>query len=122
MSDVLLWAGVAVLGGCGAVARVTLTSAVATRTSGRTRLPLGTLVVNASGSALLGFLSGLALSGDALLLAGGGLLGGYTTFSTWMVDSERLAAQGDRRLAVTNVVASLAAGVTAALLGRAVAG
>jgi CrcB protein len=119
MSGVLLWAGVAALGGCGAVARVVLTSAVQTRAGHRTRLPVGTLAVNVSGSALLGLLSGLALSDDALLLAGTGLLGGYTTFSTWMLDSERLSKQHDRRLAVVNVLLSLAAGVAATMLGRA---
>jgi fluoride exporter len=122
VSDVLLWIGVAALGGCGAVARVALTGAVNARAGGRMPLPLGTLAVNVSGSALLGFLSGLALSGDALLLAGTGLLGGYTTFSTWMVDSERLAQQGEGRVAVVNVVASIAAGVAAVMLGRALAG
>jgi len=122
MREALRWAGVAVLGGCGAVARVWLTTAVAARARERTRLPLGTLAVNVSGSALLGLLSALALDDDALLLVGGGLLGGYTTFSTWMVDSERLAAQGDRRLAAVNVAGSLAAGVAAAALGRALAG
>lgn len=122
MSGALLWLGVAVLGGCGAVARVVLTSAVQARARHRTRLPVGTLAVNASGSALLGLLSGLALSDDALLLAGTSLLGGYTTFSTWMLDSERLAEQDDRRLAVVNVVASLAAGIAAVALGRALAG
>lgn len=122
MSDALLWVGVAALGGCGAVARVVLTALVNARTARRTRLPLGTFVVNVSGSALLGLLSGLTLSGEALLLAGTALLGGYTTFSTWMVDSERLAERGDRGMAVVNVVASIAAGVAAVLLGKALAG
>ncbi len=49
----------------------------------------GTLVVNLTGSFVLGLLTGLSVTGDALLLFGTGLLGAYTTFSTWMVESLR---------------------------------
>ena len=44
--------------------------------------PAGTLAVNLSGAVVLGLISGLALRGDARLLAGTALIGSYTTFST----------------------------------------
>jgi CrcB protein len=120
VSGLLLWLGVGLLGGLGALARFVVDGAIATRAPGR--LPLGTLAVNLSGAALLGLLVGLALHGDALLLAGTAVLGSYTTFSTWMFESHRLAQDGERVAAVANVVLSLALGVGAAALGRAIGG
>lgn len=119
MSGALLWLSVGALGGLGAVARVLLTAAVSARVGPRARLPLGTFAVNVSGSVLLGLLAGLSLGDDAILLAGTGLLGGYTTFSTWAVDSERLATQRRGRDAAANVIVSLAAGLAALALGHA---
>lgn len=135
MSGVLLWAGVGLLGGVGAVARFVLSTAVARRSEGW--FPYGTLAVNLSGSALLGLVAGLALHGDALTLVAGGLLGSYTTFSTWMLDSERLAERratspsGQRKwrptgdgtgALATNLVGSLLLGIAAVALGRALGG
>lgn len=117
MSAIALWAGVALVGGAGAVARFLLSAAVGRRGEGW--FPWGTLAVNLSGTALLGLLSGLALHGDALTLAGGGLLGSYTTFSTWMLDSERLAEHHSGRALAANVVGSLLLGLAAVVLGRA---
>ncbi|ADB54165.1 fluoride efflux transporter CrcB [Conexibacter woesei] len=121
MSAALTWIGVGLLGGCGAVLRVLLTVGVTARFAPAGRLPFGTVAVNVSGSALLGLLAGLTLSDDAMLVAGTGLLGGYTTFSTWMVDSERLAQERRSRAVAANVVGSLVAGLVALLLGRALA-
>ena len=56
-----------------------------------------------SARSLLGLLHGAGVTGDALLLSGTALLGSFTTFSTWMVQSERLAAEGDGGLALVNV-------------------
>jgi CrcB protein len=117
MSHVLLWLGVGVLGGLGALARFTVDGAVSARAAGP--FPVGTLVVNLTGATLLGLLAGLALHGDALLLAGTATLGSYTTFSTWMFESHRLAQDGQGRLAALNLVLSLVLGVAAAALGRA---
>jgi CrcB protein len=116
---VLLWVGVALLGGAGSVARFLL-DGLASATLARS-FPLGTLLVNLSGSVLLGLLSGLALGADAYLLAGTATIGSYTTFSTWALESQRLAEEGARWPAVVNVVGSLVAGVAAAALGRAIA-
>jgi fluoride exporter len=118
MSGVLLWLGVAALGGCGALARFLLALAVTRRVGGV--FPTGTLAVNLSGSLLLGLLAGLALSGDVLLLAGTALLGSYTTFSTWMLESHRLAEEDEWRLLAVNLLGSLALGIAAILLGRAI--
>ncbi len=109
---VLLWAGVAVLGGAGAVARHLLATAVAART--RAERPAGILVVNVLGAFALGVLTGAGVSGDALLLAGGGLLGAFTTFSTWMHDAHTAGPRGGARA----VAGALVLGLAAAALGR----
>ncbi len=114
------WLGVALLGGVGANARFLVHTVVSARVG--SDLPIATLVVNASGSLLLGLLAGIALSGDALVLAGTATLGSYTTFSTWMLETELLAANGRRTAALLNVLVSVALGVGAVALGRAVAG
>jgi fluoride exporter len=86
----LIWLGVILAGGLGAVLRFLLDGAVARR-AGKSRrlagLPFGTLAVNISGAALLGFLGALALSRYAALLAGTAFVGSYTTFSTWMLET-----------------------------------
>jgi CrcB protein len=111
-----VWAGVALLGGIGALARFLIDGLIGRRGGGD--FPLGTLVVNLSGALALGLLTGLALKGDALVLAGTAALGSYTTFSTWMLESQRLAEDVEIPLALLNIVLSLVAGVGAAALGR----
>jgi CrcB protein len=120
MSSLALWLGVGVLGGAGALARFVLDATVSANTGGR--FPVGTLLVNLSGAAVLGLLVGLALHGDAYLLVGTAVIGSYTTFSTWMFESHRLAEDGWSWLAAVNVVLSLALGLGAAELGRLVGG
>ena len=107
MSAALLL-GVALLGGAGAVARVTVGAAVARRL-GR-GFPWGTLAVNLSGAFALGVLAGLAPGEDVRRLLGAGLLGAYTTFSTWMLESR---GGGTRNLA-----GSLALGLACVWAGR----
>jgi CrcB protein len=118
--SLLFWIGVAALGSLGAIARFLLDGWVSSRTSAR--FPLGTFAVNTSGAALLGFLSGVALTGNALVLAGSALLGSYTTFSTWMLETHRLGEEGQVRAATANVTVSIVVGVGAAALGRVVGG
>jgi len=113
----LVWIGVALLGGAGACLRFWLDGAVAARV-GRD-FPFGTLAVNVSGALVLGLLSGATLSANAALLAGTATIGSYTTFSTWMLETQRLGEDGQLRRAAANVVVSLAAGLAAAALGRA---
>jgi CrcB protein len=80
--------------------------------------PFGTLTINLSGAFVLGLLTGLALEGDALLVAGTAAIGSYTTFSTWMLETHRLAEDGDVSAAAVNLVLSIVAGVAAAAVGR----
>jgi CrcB protein len=112
-----VWIGVAVLGGCGSLARFGLTLLVADRL--HPHLPLGTLSVNVSGAFLLGLLAGGPVEGNMRLLLGAGAIGSYTTFSTWMVETQRIGEAGKRRLALVNVLLSIALGLAAAALGRA---
>ncbi len=107
---------IGVLGGLGSIARLLADGAV-TRGSGNP-FPFGTLVVNLSGSLLLGVVAGAGLSGDAHRLVATGLLGAYTTFSTWMFASHRLAGDGRRALAAANIAGSLVLGIAMVWLGR----
>ena len=59
---------------------------------------------------------------DALRLAGTGLLGAYTTFSTWMLESQRLAEDGQLRRGLANLLVSLVLGVAVAWAGREIGG
>jgi CrcB protein len=115
----LAWGGLAVLGGLGAVARVTVVTAVATRSRGA--FPLGTFAVNVSGAFLLGLLAGTSASGDLYRLAAIAFLGSFTTFSTWMLEA-RLLQEGERgRVALAYLALSLAVGLAAVALGRYIA-
>jgi CrcB protein len=116
----LAWIAVGVLGSVGSIARFLLDRAVSTRSA--TSFPVGTLAVNATGALLLGLLTGLALSGEALVLAGSATLGSYTTFSTWMLETHRLGEDGLIAAGVLNVLVSVVVGLGAALLGRAIGG
>jgi CrcB protein len=107
---------VTVGGGLGAIARFLVGGLVDERVAGD--YPLGTLVVNLSGSFLLGLVVGLGASHRVQLLAGTATLGSYTTFSTWMLESQRSAQGGAPRLAWRSVLLALAAGLAAAVLGR----
>jgi CrcB protein len=107
---------VGLLGGLGAIARFVVDGAVAGRL-GRD-FPYGTLVVNVAGAFLLGVLVAAALSPDGYRLAATGLLGAFTTFSTWALESHRLSEDGRLGLAVLNFALSLVLGVAAAWLGR----
>ena len=83
--------------------------------------PAGTLTINVTGSLLLGLLTGLVahhgLSPRALTVLGTGLLGAYTTFSTFSYETVRLLEDGAVTEAALNVVVSLAVGLAAAAAG-----
>jgi fluoride exporter len=116
----VIWVGVVLAGGVGAVLRFLVDRAVARRAA--RSFPFGTLAVNISGAALLGLLGGLALSRHAALLAGTAFVGSYTTFSTWMLETQRLSEERQVRNAVANIVVSIVLGIGAALLGQWIAG
>jgi fluoride exporter len=113
------WVGLTLAGGVGSVARALMTHGVNVRT-GR-GFPFGTLAVNLSGALALGVLSAAGLSAVLLAIAGTGFLGAFTTFSTWMYETDHAAVGGHRTRAVLNVGVSLAAGLLAVWLGRTIA-
>ena len=116
--SVLVWTAVVLIGGAGSVLRFYVDGLVSSASAAGRGFPYGTLVVNLSGAVVLGLLTGLALTGDAALLAGTAAVGSYTTFSTWMLETQRLTEERQYRYAVLNVVVSLVLGVAAAELGR----
>jgi fluoride exporter len=116
--SLLAWIGVAALGTVGAIARFLVDVTIASRAG--SGFPFGTLAVNASGALALGLVAGIALTGDALVLVAGGLIGSYTTFSTWMLESQRLGEDGAGRAAIANIVVSVVAGLVAVAVGRAI--
>ncbi len=112
----LLWIAVILIGGCGSLLRFVLDGEVGTRL-GRD-FPYGTMVINLSGATILGLLTGLAFGNEGMLLAGIAAVGSYTTFSTWILETQRLDEERQHRSAVVNVVFSLVLGIAAAALGR----
>ena len=115
-----VWAGVVLLGGAGAVLRFLVDRVVAGRVA--RPFPYGTLTVSLTGAVLLGLLSGLTLGHHVALLAGTAFVGSYTTFSTWMFETQRLAEERQVWPAVANIVVSMVLGVTAAIAGQWIAG
>jgi CrcB protein len=105
----------------GAIARYLLSMLVDARLE--TPFPVATLVINVTGSFVLGVLSGAlefaTVPPEVRLTIGVGFLGAYTTFSTFTYETLRLVEAGDGALAVAYVAASVAAGFAAALLGLA---
>jgi CrcB protein len=108
--------GIGLLGGAGAIGRFLLDAAVGARVG--TGFPYGTLAVNLSGAFALGALAGAAVGPDTERLAGTGLIGAFTTFSTWALESHRLGEDGRLRLGAANFIISLLLGLGAAWLGR----
>ena len=111
-----VWLGVMLIGGAGSVVRFLADGLVASAAD--RDFPLGTLAVNVSGAVILGLITGLALGHEQALLAGTAAVGSYTTFSTWMLETQRLTEERQYRTAAVNVIASLALGIAAAALGR----
>lgn len=118
----ILTLAVAVLGGLGASTRFVVDGAIRRRWT--SAFPVATVVVNVTGSLLIGLLAGAAtfhgLGPDLRLVAATGFCGGYTTFSTAMVETVRLAQAGELRSAVLNAVGTLTLTVAAAAAGVAV--
>ncbi|MBZ5725567.1 MAG: fluoride efflux transporter CrcB [Acidobacteriia bacterium] len=111
---------VAIGGGTGALARYVAASAIMTRFGGA--FPLGTLVVNVTGSFLIGLLMTLLTERfhvdprwRHLLVVG--FLGGYTTFSTFEWETYAAVREGGLRTAALNIAASVTLGYAAVWLG-----
>lgn len=122
MSELL---AVAAGGALGAVSRHLL--AQWTQARAGVDFPLGTLVVNVAGCLFLGALVAALAHGPASnerwrLLLGVGVLGSFTTFSTWSHETLALLEQGRWAAAALNVGAQLALGLAALVAGRAAMG
>jgi CrcB protein len=110
------WIAVGLLGGAAAAARYLIDAAFAARTDHP--FPLGVLAINLAGTLVLGLVAGAALHGEALIIVAGGAIGSFTTFSTWMLDSHRLADAGHAHLVWLNLGLSLVAGFAAIVIGH----
>ena len=112
--------GVGIGGFLGAIARYLLDGWITTATGGR--FPFGTMIVNLSGSFVLGLL--FVLSAERGLLPTGlrtplfvGFLGAYTTFSTLTLETWRLVGDGGYGLALVNLGGSAVLGIVAVFAG-----
>ncbi len=117
----ILWVGLA--GSLGAAARFVIDGAVRARV--RTQVPAGTVLVNLSGSLLLGVLTGLVVfhhaSTTLTLVGGAGVCGGLTTFSTASFETVRLIQRGELGAAAVNTGVTVAGVLVAAAAGMALA-
>ena len=120
MTGVLAWIGVGAFGAAGAYARFAVAAAVTARRPGD--FPTGTFVVNLTGGFTLGLLTGLGVTGDALFVLGTGFLGGYTTFSTWMLEAQRLGEDAEIGVLLGYLLGSMLLGLAATGAGWALAG
>lgn len=106
-------------GALGAIARFLVSLGV--QRLSRTRFPLATLLVNISGSFLIGIVFALAdsgrVSGETLTFLVSGLLGGYTTFSTFSVENLKLLEEGRTGAFALNITGQIASGVALAAAG-----
>lgn len=115
MSGVLHALAIAAAGGVGAALRYGVDAAVAKNRN--QTFPWALLIVNLTGSFVLGVLTGLALGLPVAELLGVGLLGGYTTFSSASLDTAKLLAARRFKAALANGAGVLVAAVGCAILG-----
>lgn len=100
-------------GGAGAVCRYLVSGWV--QRGSTAGFPVGTLVVNALGALGLGLVVGTGSVESMATIALAGFFGGFTTFSTWMVETVRLGFPG--RQATVNIVVSVVVGIASAAVG-----
>ncbi len=121
----MTWLAVAVGGALGSLARhgVNLMFAHLTETTA----PYATATVNIIGSAVIGVLAGLMAGGklhmttEVRTFVFVGILGGFTTFSSFMLDTLTLSRGSQQGLAVANVLTQVAIGAIAVFAGYAAA-
>ncbi len=118
--SILTLLAAALAGGIGAAARLFVDGSVRSRWQ-KVTFPAGLVIINVTGSLGLGLVTGLALgslvSPQWQVILGGGLLGGYTTFSTASVDTATLLRDGRPLAAGAIALGMLVGSVAAAGLG-----
>ncbi|HEY6825667.1 MAG TPA: fluoride efflux transporter CrcB [Gemmatimonadaceae bacterium] len=124
MSRAILFAYVAIGGAVGSAARYALTLFVQSRSD--STFPIATLLINVSGSILLGFLmryglEGTSVSPEVRLLLTTGFCGGYTTFSTFSYETARLLEDGEWSRGATYIAASVVVSLIGTFVGFALA-
>lgn len=115
--NAVAWALVAPAGALGAVARFG-TGRLIARITGL-GAPWGVMGVNLLGAFLVGLVAGLALGHGPFLVLALGFLGSYTTFSTWMVETEILVEGRRYTAALVNVVGPAIGGLVLVAAGLA---
>lgn len=105
--------GVLISGGVGGVLRFLVDAAVGRRL--KQSFPLGTLTVNTTAAVLMGLVTGFSFGLSDHVLAA---IGGYSTFSTWMLETQRLEEERQLGYSLANIVVSMVLGLAAALLGQ----
>ena len=117
---------IAIGGALGSMARYGCSGLIARLTGGM--FPYGTLVVNVSGAVLIGFLAAMSvpegrmfLPPSARLFTMTGICGGYTTFSTFSLETLNLLRDGEWQSAPANIVFSVLLSLIAVWIGYAAA-
>lgn len=118
--NALGWILVGLTGGLAAGARYLLDAEISRHV--RVPFPVGILAVNLIGAFLIGLVAGSTLEGQALVIVAGGVIGSFTTFSTWILDTHELAVINQAKLAWLNIAISSTAGLAAVALGHAITG
>lgn len=111
----ILALAIGLLGGLGSVARFAVHRGITREDP--SAFPLGTFLVNILGAFAIGVLFGAGADHDLTMLVGIAFLGGFTTFSTWMFESERLNVDGYPVAATRNIAFSTAIGFLAVVAG-----
>ena len=112
------WIAVGLAGGAAAGARYLLDAEISRLSD--SPFPVGILAVNVLGALMLGLVAGSTLHGQALVIVAGGVIGSFTTFSTWILDTHLLASADLAKLAWLNIAISLVLGLASVALGQAI--
>jgi CrcB protein len=117
--SVIVFLLLSLAGGLGAACRLLVDGVVRSRV--KASYPIGTMLINVTGSLLLGLLTGLAIGGlvaeEWRTVLGTGFLGGYTTFSTASFETVRLIGERRFAAALSNGLGMLILSTLAAGLG-----
>ncbi len=124
MAMTYLW--IFIGGGIGSTARMAVSEMIARHVGGS--FPWGTLAVNLTGSLAIGFIASITAPDNHWLTGDGarhfimlGLLGGYTTFSSFSLQTLELLRDGDMPRAAGNVLLSVSLCLAGAWLGHTMA-